>query len=72
MKQQPIQKKRTQQGGYALLEYAAGAAVLLGFLYIGAKAMGGGINSLLTNVGTWAQARSADLTQNGQQGTNNP
>jgi len=51
-----------KQKGYTLLEYAAGAAVLMGLLYIGVKAMGGGVQDLLEAVGVWARSRSGDLT----------
>ena len=51
-----------RQKGYTLLEYAAGAAVLMGLLYIGVQALGGGVQDLLEAVGAWARARSGDLT----------
>jgi hypothetical protein len=54
-------KNIKNQKGYTLLEYAAGAAVLMGLLYIGVQALGGGIQELLQAVGTWARARSGDL-----------
>jgi hypothetical protein len=51
-----------KQRGYTLLEYAAGAAVLMGLLYIGVQALGGGVQDLLEAVGVWARSRSSDLT----------
>ena len=51
-----------KQRGYTLLEYAAGAAVLMGLLYIGVQALGGGVQDLLEAVGVWARSRSGDLT----------
>jgi hypothetical protein len=48
--------------GYTLLEYAAGAAVLMGLLYIGVQALGSGVQDLLEAVGVWARSRSGDLT----------
>jgi hypothetical protein len=60
-KKQLIQKIKKQRG-YTLLEYAAGAAVLMGLLYLGVQAMGGGIQDLLTSIGEWARSRSSDLS----------
>ena len=56
--------------GYALLEYAAGAAILLGVFYVGVRALGGGVSDLLTNVGDWARARSSDLNQSSSSNQN--
>jgi hypothetical protein len=64
MKKISVDYKRVKsQKGFTLLEYAAGAAVLMGLLYIGVQAMGGGIQDLLTSVGDWARTRSSDLTR---------
>lgn len=61
MKKVKIGKK---QKGYTLLEYAAGATVLLALLYGGLNAMGNGIQDLLTGIGTWAAQQDASLPIN--------
>jgi hypothetical protein len=53
--------RSARQRGYTLLEYAAGAAILMGILYVGMQSLGGGIQSLLQEIGTWASERSNDL-----------
>lgn len=62
MKKKLVIQKTKRQRGYTLLEYAAGAAVLMGLLYLGVQAMGGGIQDLLTSIGEWARSRSSDLS----------
>jgi type II secretory pathway pseudopilin PulG len=43
-----------RQRGYTLLEYAAGAAILLGLLTVGLTNMGTGVRDLLTRIGNFA------------------
>jgi hypothetical protein len=57
-------KHHRNQRGYTLLEYAAGATVLLALLYAGLNTMGTGIKDLMGGIGTWAAAQSASLPNN--------
>lgn len=65
---------RRRQAGFTLLEYAAGAAVLLGVVWAGMNAMGTGVNNLLSSVGSWADSQAGQIgggvnsgnTDNGQ------
>ena len=50
--------KNQKERGFALLEYVAGAAVLLGIVYAAFSAMGGGFNTFFTSLGTWATGRA--------------
>jgi hypothetical protein len=54
-------RKKCQEAGFTLLEYAAGAAVLMGILYVGVRTMGYGIQDLMGSVGKWANERSTEL-----------
>lgn len=62
--------KRKKQKGYTLLEYSAGAAILMGILYVGVNAMGSGIKDLMTGVGSWASQQTSSLPS-GTSTTNN-
>jgi Flp pilus assembly pilin Flp len=55
---------KKNQRGYALLEYCAGAAILAAVMYAGLQSMGSQVSGLLTKVGTWAAARSAEIPGN--------
>ena len=62
-------KTKQKQRGYTLLEYAAGATVLLALLYAGLNTMGSGIRDLLGGIGTWASAQTTGLPTNPNSGT---
>lgn len=57
-----MKQDRRKQKGYTLLEYAAGAAILMGILFTGLNAMGTGVQGLLTEIGNWAGQRKSDLS----------
>lgn len=57
-----MKRDRRNQKGYTLLEYAAGAAILMGILFTGLNAMGSGVQGLLSEIGTWAGQRKSDLS----------
>lgn len=61
--------KRPNEAGYTLLEYAAGAAILIGILFAGLTALGNGTNDLLKGVGDWARSQTSRLP-NTESGTN--
>lgn len=52
-------RKAKNEEGFTLLEYAAGAAVILTLVVVGLNAMGTNLSGFFTNVGTWA-ANSGD------------
>ena len=67
MSQQNLRKRKQsykKQKGYTLLEYAAGATVLMSLLYGGLNAMGNGIQDLMAGIGTWAAQQDASLPGN--------
>jgi len=43
--------------GYTLLEYAVGAAVLVGIIVAGLNAMGSGVVNLFNGIGEWASGQ---------------
>ncbi|MCB0333711.1 MAG: Flp family type IVb pilin [Bdellovibrionales bacterium] len=47
-------RKAKKEEGFTLLEYAAGAAVILTLVVVGLNAMGTSLSGFFTNVGTWA------------------
>jgi Flp pilus assembly pilin Flp len=53
--------KNGQERGYTLLEYAAGAALIAIIVGITISAIGGGFQSLGTNIGAWATREGNDL-----------
>lgn len=57
---------RTQRGteeGFTLLEYCAGAAVLLTIVWLGLTTMGTGVQTLLIRIGDWATAESGKISE---------
>ena len=49
--------------GFTLLEYAAGAAVILTVVMVGLNAMGGNLSTFFTNLGTWATNAGSGFVQ---------
>ena len=54
-----------KERGYTLLEYCAGAAVILGVVLSALNAMGSGINALMTGIGAWATERATEVGSTG-------
>ncbi|MCO6430838.1 MAG: hypothetical protein J5J00_08250 [Deltaproteobacteria bacterium] len=48
-----VRKNYSKQKGYTLLEYCAGAALLLSIVWAGMNALGGSLDNYLRRVGTW-------------------
>lgn len=57
-----INKKRTNQRGYTLLEYCAGAALIAGIIWVALNAMGQNISALLNAIGQWAASRAGGIS----------
>jgi hypothetical protein len=53
----------SQERGYTLLEYCAGAAIIAGILWTALNSLGGDLSQLLNAVGQWAQTRTGSITQ---------
>ena len=47
--------------GFTLLEYCAGAAVVMLLVYTGMRAMGTSVGQFFGSIGTWAGARATDM-----------
>ena len=54
--------KAKDQRGFTLLEYCAGAAIIAGVLWGALTAMGTGMDGLIRSIGTWATARSGEIS----------
>jgi Flp pilus assembly pilin Flp len=51
----------SQERGYALLEYCAGAAVVAIVLWAAMQTLGASVSTLLGNISDWALARAAEV-----------
>ncbi len=58
--------KKNNQKGYSLLEYCVGAAALLGLVYAGMTTLGGNLQTFLSDLGSWIQARGDQMETDGQ------
>ena len=50
-----------REGGFALLEYCAGEAVILVVIWGAMQALGDNISTLLGAVGSWATSRATEI-----------
>ena len=50
--------KNKQEKGYTLLEYCAGAAIIVTVLYTALNGLGDQLSTFLGNIGTWAVTHS--------------
>lgn len=56
-------KLNKSEGGYTLLEYSAGAAIIAGILWVALNGLGNNLSSLLASVGSWAQKRADSVAK---------
>ena len=56
--------RRSREAGYTLLEYCAGAAIITGILWGALGYLGNSLDGLLRGVGSWAQARTQEISIN--------
>ena len=56
--------KRRDQRGITLLEYCAGAAILLGIIWGAMSLLGTNVNRLLSSVAGWASREADTIDQN--------
>ena len=54
-----VTRKNGAESGFALLEYAAGAAVIVGVLYVALNALGTSTSTYLGAIGEWLGRRTA-------------
>lgn len=59
-----------KQKGYTLLEYCAGAAIILGIVVVGLNTFGNALNAYFNNLGGWVNGLQVP-DQNGGNGNNN-
>lgn len=55
--------------GFSLLEYCAGASVILVVVWAALNTMGGSISTLLNSIGTWATQRAGEISASGGGGS---
>ncbi len=53
--------KARKQRGFALLEYCAGASVILVIIWVALNALGTNMSDLLSSIGGWATNRATDI-----------
>ena len=56
--------KRNRERGYTLLEYCAGAAIVVTVLYTALNGLGDQLSQFLGNIGTWAVSHSPENKTN--------
>ncbi len=54
-------KKSRREQGYTLLEYCAGAAIIIGVVWGALNTLGGNMAALIGNIATWASDRGQDI-----------
>lgn len=53
-----VSRRNRNESGFALLEYAAGAAVVVGVMYVALNALGTSTSTYLGAVGNWLERRT--------------
>ncbi|WKZ57556.1 MAG: hypothetical protein QY326_02500 [Bdellovibrionota bacterium] len=59
---------KRKQGGYTLLEYCAGAAILAGIVWLALGRFGGSVSNLIDGLVGWMDARTTEI----EEGTQTP
>ena len=57
---QPV-RKRNQEQGLSLLEYAAGAAVIITIIYAAMTVFGTSLDNFYGDLGNWAERKGNDI-----------
>lgn len=52
----------SQEQGFTLLEYCAGAAVIAGVVWVAMDQLGGSLAGLIENLAAWAASRGSDIS----------
>ena len=53
--------KNKKQKGFTLLEYAAGAVIILTVVYGGLNLMGTGLSTFFGDIGSWASGKGSSI-----------
>jgi len=56
-----LRAKGRDQRGFTLLEYCAGAAILIGIIFGAVTAMGTSVNTLMNSITGWSNARASEV-----------
>jgi len=56
-----MNKKSYRERGYSMLEYAAGAAIILAILYGAMNLLEGGVTNLFSSISEWATSHGDHL-----------
>ena len=59
-----INKRKRDQEGFTLLEYCAGAAIILSIIWIGLNTLGGSMQNMLNNIAGWLDRRGNTVNNN--------
>lgn len=65
-----MKSKRTQRG-ITLLEYSAGAAIIIGLVWGSMNLMGTNLQHIFENIAGWAQHRADDINSGDSTGAGN-
>ena len=57
-----VAEKRAERG-FTLLEYCAGAVVLLSIVYVAMRGMGSSLADFMSAIGDWAKGRGNEIRQ---------
>lgn len=67
-KRQIRRNSRSNEQGFTLLEYVAGAAIILTLVWAGFQSMGTSLTNALGAIGNWAEERATSITTGGGTG----
>lgn len=56
-----LRARKGSNRGFSLLEYCAGAAVLVGIIWAAVNTMGGQVSGMVKSIGDWAGARTTQM-----------
>lgn len=62
--------QKKSERGYTLLEYCAGAALILAVVWVALSALGANLETLIGNISGWAANRSTEITAPASFGAN--
>lgn len=64
-----VNSRRKKESGFSLLEYCAGAAVIMVTIWAALNLMGQNVSGLLGAIGDWATSRATEISGSGGQGS---
>lgn len=63
-----VNRRKKRESGFSLLEYCAGAAVIMVTIWAALNLMGQNVSGLLGAIGDWATSRASEISGSGSQG----